>query len=636
MLRFTDMSINRKLTTVILATCTTVLLLAGIIMIATEFVTSRGAMAEHMTLRADLLGRFSTAPLSFHREEDVEEIKQILSALQSDAHLQAACVYDKSQRRFGEFVRDGQTSGFPPEPAADGYRFTRNSLEIFHPVFADQKRIGTIYLRSDLGRIYRQIGLYAGIVGVLLAVAIAAVSVTSPRLRRPIAEPIIALAEVAKHVAEKKDYAARAVKRSDDEIGLLTDAFNQMLSEIETVQYSLLKSNESMQTEITERIRAEEDLRKSEAQLQTVVENLDEGVVVADLFGQVLHFNRAALELHGFTSIEECRRHLTELAETFVLSTLDGTELPVHQWPLSRVLSGERLHDWEVRIRRIKGDWERIFSYGGTLVPDANGKPLMAVVTLSDVTERKRAAEEIRQLNMELEQRVVERTAQLQTANNELEAFSYSVSHDLRAPLRSLDGFSQALMEDSADVLNAEGQDNLRRIRAASQRMGQLIDDLLNLSRLTRVEMSKETVDLSKMARDTVEELRAADRQRTAEVVIADGLTANADPRLLQVVMTNLLGNAWKFSGKNPNPRIEFGYGGENGNKAFFVRDNGAGFDMAYANKLFGAFQRLHAMHEFPGTGIGLAIVKRVINRHGGKVWAESAPDQGATFRFTL
>jgi PAS domain S-box-containing protein len=630
------MSINRKLTTVILATCTTALLLAGVIMIATEFVTSRGAMAEHMTLRADLLARFSTAPLSFHREEDVEEVKQILSALQSDAHLQAACVYDKDQRRFGEFVRAGQTPGFPPEPAADGYRFTRNSLEIFRPVLAEQKRMGTIYLRSDLGRIYHQIGLYAGIVGVLLAVAIAAVFVLTPHLRRPIAEPIIGLAGVAKHVAEKKDYGARAVKRSDDEIGLLTDAFNQMLSEIETVQFSLLKSNESMQTEIGERIRAEQELRKNEAQLQTIVENLDEGVVVSNLNGEVLHFNRAAFDLHGFTTLEECRRHLTDLADTFILSNMDGTELPADQWPLSRVLHGERLHEWEVRIRRVHGDWERIFSYGGTLVPDANGKPLMAVVTLSDVTERKRAAEEIRQLNMELEQRVVERTAQLQTANNELEAFSYSVSHDLRAPLRSLDGFSQALMEDSADVLNAEGQDNLRRIRAASQRMGQLIDDLLNLSRLTRVEMSKETVDLSKMAHDTVEELRAADRQRTAEVVIADGLTANADPRLLQVVMTNLLGNAWKFSGKNPNPRIEFGYGGENGNKAFFVRDNGAGFDMAYANKLFGAFQRLHAMHEFPGTGIGLAIVKRVINRHGGKVWAESAPDQGATFRFTL
>ena len=389
-------------------------------------------------------------------------------------------------------------------------------------------------------------------------------------------------------------------------------------------------------TDNTARQQAADALRKSEAQLQTIVENLDEGVIVSDLKGQLLHSNRAAQVLHGHASLDECRHVLGEFSDTFELSGIDGTALSRDQWPLARILRGEKLRGVEVGIRRIHADWHRVFSYGGTLVQDARGQSLMAVVTISDITERRQAADLIHQLNTDLEQRVVERTTQLQTANNELEAFSYSVSHDLRAPLRSLDGFSQALLEDCADKLDPEGQDNLRRIRGASQRMGHLIDDLLNLSRLTRVEMNRQTVDLSKIAHEVADELRAAEPQREVSVVIAEGLVAQVDPQLLRIALTNLLSNAWKFTAKRPDARIEFGCAGEEGTKAFFVRDNGVGFDMAYAGKLFGAFQRLHAMNDFPGTGIGLVTVQRIIHRHGGRIWADSAVDAGATFHFTL
>ncbi len=247
-----------------------------------------------------------------------------------------------------------------------------------------------------------------------------------------------------------------------------------------------------------------------------------------------------------------------------------------------------------------------------------------------------RLVEALQHLNADLERRVIERTTQLEAANKELEAFSYSVSHDLRAPLRSIDGFSRTLLEDYADRLDAQGANYLQRVRAASQRMAQLIDDLLELSRLTRAELRWAPVSLSALALAVAEELRHNHPERAVEFVIAEGLTAEGDARLLRIALENLLGNAWKFTAKRPQARIEFGAARRNGETIYVVRDNGAGFDMEYADKLFGAFQRLHSTAEFPGTGIGLATVQRIIHRHGGRLWAEGAVEQGAAFYFTL
>ncbi|MGA3229035.1 MAG: ATP-binding protein [Candidatus Binatus sp.] len=251
---------------------------------------------------------------------------------------------------------------------------------------------------------------------------------------------------------------------------------------------------------------------------------------------------------------------------------------------------------------------------------------------LARVTDRKRVEDDLRALN-ESERR---HAAQLEVVNKELEAFSYSVSHDLRAPLRSIDGFSSALMEDYADKLDEQANTHLRRIRAATGRMAQLIDDLLKLALVTRSEMHTEAVDLSALANDILAECRKGEPLREVECVVQEHVVGHGDPHLLRSVLENLLGNAWKFTSKKQQAKIEFAMADQDGQPVYFVRDNGAGFDMTYAEKLFGAFQRLHAAADFPGTGVGLATVQRIIRRHGGRVSAQGAEGRGATFSFTL
>jgi PAS domain S-box-containing protein len=269
-------------------------------------------------------------------------------------------------------------------------------------------------------------------------------------------------------------------------------------------------------------------------------------------------------------------------------------------------------------------------------VLDTVGEAYAVCGISTDITDRKRAEEEIQQLNTGLETRVAERTAELEASTRELDAFSYSVSHDLRAPLRSLHGFSQALLEDYGDRLDDVGRDYLNRLQINVKRMGQMIDDLLNLSRATRADFARATVDLSGLAREIMAELAVAEPDRTVKSIVQDGLAGPGDRALLRMLLQNLLSNAWKFTAKRPAGTIEVGEMDRAGERTFFVRDDGAGFDTRYADKLFVAFQRLHPAAEFEGNGIGLAIVQRIVRRHGGQVGAESELGHGATFWFTL
>ena len=267
---------------------------------------------------------------------------------------------------------------------------------------------------------------------------------------------------------------------------------------------------------------------------------------------------------------------------------------------------------------------------------DQNGEVMGILGTYHDITDRKKAEDELATYREHLEELVAMRTAELEAVNKELESFSYSVSHDLRSPLRAIDGFSQTLLDEYADKLDIDGQQYLGRVRNAAQRMGDLIDDMLKLSRVTRSEIKREVVDLSALGSQVMSELQKHEPERQVKVTILPGMTAKGDRSLLQIVLENLLGNAWKYTGSVEAAYIEFGTEKMNNETVYFIQDNGIGFDMQYANKLFTPFQRLHSSGEFPGTGIGLATVARIIERHNGRIWAEAALNRGARFRFVL
>jgi signal transduction histidine kinase len=473
---FKDIPIQRKLITVILLTSGAVLLLTCVSFFAYEFHSFRQTTVRQLSTLGAIVADNSTAALAFDSREDAAEI---LAALKADPHIVAACIYDREGNIFSRYPSNLTAKDLPVKPQSDDYHFTASHLEGFQPIIQGSRNLGTLYLRSDLKAMYERFQLYGIIAVLVIALSFLLAYVLSKVLQKGISKPILALAETAKAISNDRNYSVRVPKAGKDEIGTLTDAFNQMLIEIEEQNHSL----------------------------------------------------------SGF--------------------------------------------------------------------------------------------------NQKLEQKVMERTIEIEAANKELESFSYSISHDLRAPLRSIHGYTNILAEEYAGKLDDEAKRLMGIILNNTKKMSQLIDDLLEFSRLGRKGLRKANVSMMSIVESVWQELNVME-DRKIEFILRPLPDACADSSTIRQVWVNLISNALKYTRNNERTVIEISSEKKDGAIIYFIKDNGTGFDMEYYDKLFGVFQRLHSQKEFEGTGVGLAIVQRIIIKHGGRIWAEAEVGKGASFYFKL
>lgn len=474
---FKDMPIRRKLMRIIFFICGIVLLAMSITLFIYGSRSFRKSSVEKLSTIGKIICTNSTAALVFENHGDA---KEILAALKAEPHVVAAVLYDDKGNPFVHYPSELDTNAFPARPGPEGFRFAHSRLEGFQPVVMETKRLGTLYMQSDLGDMYADFRNYTIIMILVVILCLSLAWMLTRLLQKNISVPILALAGTARMISDKKDYSVRAVKRSKDELGSLTDAFNDMLTQIQ-----------------------EQNLALNE-------------------------------------------------------------------------------------------------------------------------------------FNHRLEQKVSERTAQLESLNRELEAFSYSISHDLRAPLRGIIGFVTILEEDYTSRLDDEAKRITAIIKNNTMKMGHLIDDLLAFSRMGRKDIEKTTIPTSAMVGEVIREVAPEDKNGHIQWIIDPIPDVRGDINAVRQVWINLISNAVKYSAKRAAPVIEIGFIHRQGETVFFVKDNGVGFDEKYKHKLFRVFQRLHSADDFEGTGVGLAIVEKVITKHGGRVWAEAAVDKGACFYFSL
>jgi len=489
-------------------------------------------------------------------------------------------------------------------------RIDKSILHESTPLFLADQNVGRVYYGLDISAFITskenilQQGVLIAVIEILLTVLL--LSFIGYYLTRHLYELLTGIRKVTQGQYDKDILIA-----SEDEVGQLAAGYNMM----------------------TQAVRDRVDALTDEKQrLQITLESIADAVITTNNAGKIDYINPVAETLTGWARHDGVGVQLST-----VYKIRDGdTGKAIENHVVECLNNSTVLHSGPHAILVTREGTELTIEDTVAPIQDHNKDTIGVILVFRDITERIARKKELLQHRYNLEKLVSRRTQELETINNELESFSYSVSHDLRAPLRSIDGFSRALQEDCEDQVNDQGKDFLRRIRNSVQRMGALIDDLLMLSRTTRRTFTPVMVNISELAKKITGQLQAGKPDRDVEVKIQAGLELYADPGLIETVLENLLGNAWKYTGKQEHAHIEMGQIEQDDEVVIYVRDNGVGFDMRYAGKLFGAFQRLHSTDEFPGTGIGLATVERIINRHGGRIWVEAAVNEGATFYFIL
>jgi PAS domain S-box-containing protein len=632
-LRLQDRPIRVKLRAIVLLISGLAMTGACTVFVAYQWFSARNGMAHRMEVMANIVGDQATAALEF---DQAAQAAKILGSLKVEQQIMFAVLYDRQGRIFSSYVRDGvDASEIRARPGADGRTVSGYDIQVFHPLQSGGERIGTIALRTDLPEL-RQRLLFSLIVALaVLLGAAGAVVYLSQRLGGVITEPVLRLAQAVEKLSTERDYSIRVEESGGDEVGLLIQGFNDMLAQIQARDVELAKGRDELEKRVQDRTRALEveisERKATEGLLQEKDARLTEAQEIARMgswewtpASQRVAWSDEVFRLSGLMPgkfggrLDDFVNNAHPEDRGVLRAALEAA--PRTRQPLSI----------DYRIIRPDGAVRSLHAHGKAILDDA-GAVLRVVGTLQDVTERKEADRAIQDLNRELEARMKD----LATVNKELEGFSYSVSHDLRAPLRAIDGFSRMLLEDCSERLDDEGRRYLQIIISNTHKMGQLIDDLLAFSRMGRKSLEATSLDMSKLARSVFAELRDQHPDRAIEARIDDLPEGRGDPAMFRQVFVNLISNAIKYSrGRNP-AIIEIGGRTDPRETVYWIRDNGVGFEMDYAHKLFGVFQRLHTSQEFEGTGVGLALVQRIIQRHGGRVWAEAKPGVGATFYFT-
>ena len=598
-------SIQQKLMHVILLTCTVVLLLTCSALFINEFITFRKTSIRELSILGEIIGANSTAALTF---DDSEAAGEILLALKAEPQIKVAGIYTKEGELFSRFPFDISKDELPVALGEDGFLFKESHLQGFVPILQNSKRLGTLYLNSDMSFMYQRFRLYGGITLIVIMVSLFLAFLLSRNLQRQISTPILALAGTAKAISDRQDYSVRAQKHDEDEIGLLTEAFNHMLTRIEEQTHAL---------------------NESSVKLHAVVNSAMSAVIVLDAKGIITDWNKRAEDMFGWMRTEAIGKELasTIIPENFRAAHRRGLEQYLRTGEGAAI---DKLHEFTA-LRREGSEFPIELSISVL----RTGAEISFCGFITDITERKRAETEIKLFNQKLSDRVAERTQELEVVNQELESFSYSVSHDLRAPLRSIHGYMNILAEEYENLFDEEAKRLIDIILKNGEKMGQLIDDLLAFSRLGRKALIKSLVSMDDIVQTLVEEQQSLVRHDSLSIRVLPLPPAYGDHSTIQQIWVNLISNAIKYSRHKEKIVIEIG-SMKSDDVVYYVKDNGAGFDMDYYDKLFGVFQRLHSEVDFEGTGVGLAIVNRIVTKHGGKIWADAKVNEGATFFFSL
>jgi signal transduction histidine kinase len=648
-----DTPIRRKLMLILLATSLVVMLLMRGVFFTYEFFTFREATARQLATIGQMLAANSTAALAFENQDDAREI---LTALKADPHIVTAAIYDLNGELFARYPAALPETLFPSSPGETGFRIVDTYLAGFQPIMQRDHRLGSLYLKFDAGAMLQE-WLWGSLRLALavMAVILLAAYLIARLLQRQISQPILDLAETAKAISERQDYSVRAPRLGTDELGQLTTAFNLMLDQIQ----QLNREQEQKVLDRTAQLAAANtELERSRADIRSLFDSLpglflvltpDYNVVTGSdaYFASTMIKREEVVGRNMFDIFPDNPDDPGTTGSANVRASLDRVR---------RTGQADTMAIQKYDVRRPDGVYEeRYWSPVNSPLVGADGHLRYIIHRVEDVTEFMRqkrdkasAARGSENLTTKLEQMEAEiyhssqqvqaANEQLQAANRELEAFSYSVSHDLRAPLRHIDGFTSLLQKHAGTTLDEKGQRYLTTISTAARQMGRLIDDLLAFSRISRSELNTTDIDTDALVAGVIRDGRFERLAKPPEWAIDPLPHVRGDPAMLRQVWFNLVDNAVKYSGKSEHPKVTIGVRTDpaTGDFIFFVRDNGVGFDMQYVAKLFGVFQRLHGPAEFEGTGIGLANVQRIIVRHGGRVWAEGKVGEGATFSFSL